>query len=206
MRKEFNMEKILKVLNPNNLPTMPYTDMVEFQGDLKKDITSFDLIKIKNSLKKHGVFLPKFVWFDDEGVPNIVDGHQTKIALTSLEQDDGWEIPEIPYVKIGAENRLDAAEKLLQINSRYATMNSETTWFHDIGFPDVEQLMTTFTIPEFAGFSSSQFGNVFGAVNDNEHPVEFPEYDESVADGVEICTCPTCGHEHVKTTIKDTTL
>lgn len=26
--------------------------------------------------------------------------------------------------------------------------------------------------------------------------VEFREYDESIADGVEVCRCPTCGHEH----------
>jgi len=28
--------------------------------------------------------------------------------------------------------------------------------------------------------------------------ISFPEYDESVADGVEVCVCPTCGHEHTK--------
>lgn len=27
---------------------------------------------------------------------------------------------------------------------------------------------------------------------------EFREYDESIADGVEVCKCPTCGHEHAK--------
>lgn len=28
--------------------------------------------------------------------------------------------------------------------------------------------------------------------------VEFKEYDESIADGVEVCKCPHCGHEHHK--------
>lgn len=27
---------------------------------------------------------------------------------------------------------------------------------------------------------------------------EFQEFDESVADGISICICPTCGHEHAK--------
>lgn len=27
---------------------------------------------------------------------------------------------------------------------------------------------------------------------------EFPEYDESIADGVSVCICPMCGHEHAK--------
>jgi len=33
--------------------------------------------------------------------------------------------------------------------------------------------------------------------NAGEAP-EFPEYDESIANGVSICICPTCGHEHAK--------
>ncbi len=28
--------------------------------------------------------------------------------------------------------------------------------------------------------------------------VEFKEFDESIADGVELCHCPNCGHEHAK--------
>ena len=36
-----------------------------------------------------------------------------------------------------------------------------------------------------------------GTMLQSEGP-EFPEYDESVADGVELCRCPTCGHEHAK--------
>jgi ParB-like chromosome segregation protein Spo0J len=27
---------------------------------------------------------------------------------------------------------------------------------------------------------------------------EFQEFDESIADGISICICPTCGHEHAK--------
>ena len=36
-----------------------------------------------------------------------------------------------------------------------------------------------------------------GTMLQSEGP-EFPEYDESVADGIELCRCPTCGHEHAK--------
>jgi hypothetical protein len=32
---------------------------------------------------------------------------------------------------------------------------------------------------------------------ENEAP-DFQEYDESIADGVSVCKCPTCGHEHAK--------
>jgi hypothetical protein len=29
-----------------------------------------------------------------------------------------------------------------------------------------------------------------------EKEIDFKEYDESIADGVEMCKCPICGHEH----------
>lgn len=32
---------------------------------------------------------------------------------------------------------------------------------------------------------------------DSQAP-EFKEYDESIADGVSVCECPTCGHKHAK--------
>jgi hypothetical protein len=36
-----------------------------------------------------------------------------------------------------------------------------------------------------------------GMLDDVTAP-EFREYDESVADGISVCTCPTCGHQHAK--------
>ena len=36
-----------------------------------------------------------------------------------------------------------------------------------------------------------------GNLLQSEEPT-FPEYDESIANGVEVCKCPTCGHEHAK--------
>lgn len=35
-----------------------------------------------------------------------------------------------------------------------------------------------------------------GAGLDAQEPPEFPEYGESIADGIQVCTCPTCGHQH----------
>ena len=47
-----------------------------------------------------------------------------------------------------------------------------------------------------AGFSEDELlGNDF----DLEKDAEFKEYDESIADGVHVCTCPICGNEHAKT-------
>jgi hypothetical protein len=127
---------ILQVHNPNHLETIAYTKLVDFQGDLKDPIEPDALRKMRESLKKHGVFVPKFVWFDDQGQANILDGHQTVQGLASLEAD-GWTIPPIPYVKVEAVNRTDAAEKLLQINSQ----------FDSFDFPDIPELFDAISIP-----------------------------------------------------------
>jgi hypothetical protein len=137
----------LKVHNPDNLPTMSYQDMQDFQGDLKEPIAPDALEKLKNDLIKHGLFVPKFVWFDGE-TPKILDGHQTKQALDSLEQD-GYEVPSIPYVTVEAIDQKDAAEKLLQLNSQYGKINPFTSWFDElqIGGDDLEVLLESVEMP-----------------------------------------------------------
>ena len=59
-----------------------------------------------------------------------MDATQRYHALKQLEKE-GYEIPEIPYIEIEAKDRKDAAEKLLQITSRYGEINSDTTFFED---------------------------------------------------------------------------
>jgi len=123
---------------------MPYQKFIDFQGDFKRPISSKNIEKMKKSLKKHGIFVPKFVWFDNQQA-YILDGHQTKKVLTLLE-DEGWEIPEIPYVEIDAVDEKSAAEKMLQINSQYAEINIESIWLGEFGF-DKEELLETVAIP-----------------------------------------------------------
>jgi len=116
----------IRVYNPNHLPTIPYSKLENLQGDLKR-LSEEDLDKLKASILKHGIFVPKFVWSQDEKYWTM-DGHQTKKALTSL-HIDGYTIPDIPIVEIEAEDFQDAAEKLLQINSRYGKIEKKTGFF-----------------------------------------------------------------------------
>lgn len=139
------MKKTIIAHNPNNLPLIHYSDLCDFQGDFKADIGAEQLKKLKNSIIKHDIFIPKFVWFDPDGRACILDGHQTKKALKSLE-DDGWEIPMIPYVKVDARDRQDAAEKLLQINSRYAKVNPESDFIRSLD--DIGEILQQVEIPE----------------------------------------------------------
>ena len=127
------MEKVIKVHNPDNLKTVEYAKLEYFQGDLKK-INKKSLQKLVNSIIEHGVFVPKFVWKDEEGKYLTIDGHQTKKALIQLELD-GYEIPEIPIVQIFAIDKTDAAKKILQLNSNYGKINPETDFFERLEVP-----------------------------------------------------------------------
>ena len=128
------IKKELKIIvhNPNNLPTIDFHMLTELQGDLKIS-TPKKIQKLKNSIIKYGVFVPKFVWKDKSELMTrfyIEDGHQTRKALTELEAE-GYAIPAIPYADIAATDKKDAAEKLLMISSKFADINPDTSFFTD---------------------------------------------------------------------------
>lgn len=137
------MKKKIKVDNPNDLPTVTWEQLEDLQMDFKT-ITWVDLNKLKSSIIKHGIFLPKFVW-EHGGKFWTLDGHQTKRALMELEGE--YDVPELPIVKIKAKNKKDAIEKLLVINSRYGKVNRKTEIFDFYDF-DFEDLVGEIEIPE----------------------------------------------------------
>jgi hypothetical protein len=167
--------KAIVAHNPNGLPVIDFRQLVDFQGDFKHPISPAALEKIKASLIKHGLFVPKFVWFDPQGAACIIDGHQTHQALESLEAD-GYQIPPVPYVRVVAADRAEAAEKLLQLNSRYGQINPDAQWLH--GLPDIETLLPAIEIPELIGFDvqsepsqDADDGDEDGPVEENIYPI-----------------------------------
>lgn len=125
----------ISIVNEWNLPTVPLKKLKDLQRDFKK-IEPEMLDKLKRSIMKHGLFVPKFVWID-EGEYYIVDGHQTVKALRSLVAD-GFICPDLPYLQVKAKTREEAAELLLILNSRYGKIQASSDFLQDI---DVEQLM-----------------------------------------------------------------
>ena len=127
-KKNDAVGKKIIVKNQNNLPTLNYHKLKILQGDLKT-LSKENLTKLCNSIKRYGYFVPAFIWRSDNDL-YILDATQRYHALEQLEKE-GYEIPEIPYIEIEAKDRKDAAEKLLQITSRYGEINPETTFFED---------------------------------------------------------------------------
>ncbi len=178
--------KEIKITGLDGLKTMPFEKFVDFQGNLKRPIEKAQLEKLKNSIIKHGIFVPKFVWFDDSDQAMTVDGHQTLSALRGL-HEDGYVIPDIPFVEIDAHGAKDAAEKLLQINSRYAMIDSEGAleWMQELDFemPDIKDMIEDIEIPDLKEMEFKE--------DDIQPPEDFGEYDESIE--TDYC-CPKCGY------------
>lgn len=105
----------------------------DLQGDLKI-LSRSNLAKLKRSILRDGFDYPFFVWIENKGTKRekyfIHDGHQRKRVLSELE-NDGYEIPKVPYIEIEAADRKDAIRKLLQVNSRYGEYNPESTFLKD---------------------------------------------------------------------------
>jgi len=142
--------KTITVANPAGLPTIDHNLLVDFQGDLKDPIEPSSIAKLKASILRHGLFVPKFVWFDEQSRPNILDGHQTRQAMAAL-QADGYTIPPIPYVKVEAVDRSDAAEKLLQLNSQYARINPQSSWLQAL--PDMLGMLQRVQVPDLVAYT-----------------------------------------------------
>jgi len=170
------MKKII-VKNPTNLPTIDYHKLKILQGNLKT-LSEENKAKLCKSILKHGYFIPAFLWRSGKDFW-ILDATQRYYTLEQLEKE-GYTIPEIPYIEIEAKDKKDAAEKLLQITSRYGQINEATTFFEDfdlsldsIGDIEIPEL----NIKLFDGLE--------------EEPKE-KEYDENLETENE---CPKCGYK-----------
>ena len=175
------MVKMIKKINITckSGELIPIDQLKSFQGDLKI-ITDEQLTKLKDSIVKYGFSFPIFVWGK-----KILDGHQRLKAITSL-ISDGYEIEDysLPVVQIQAGSEQEAAEKLLLINSRYATMTQD-------GF-DIFLADFSIDIEEFGPFLEIP-----------EIDMQLPEFepgtidDQGKLDQLEpkIIECPNCGEK-----------
>lgn len=173
-------ERVILIDNPTNLPIAPLDDFVLFQEDLKFPISDEALQALKKSIIDHRIFISKAVAkFNGELLTE--DGHQTFAALKSLrDQDhytkcqviryverdgnmhedgyDEYDNIQIPYQLIvpkgcdDIERKKDAAVKVAIINSQYAEINPQTTFFSTLGFntKEIADLMLTAHIPELS--------------------------------------------------------
>jgi ParB/Sulfiredoxin domain len=158
--------------------------LTPLQGDLK-ELTHTNFQKLKQSILRHGITFPFFVWQSD-GTNFILDGTQRDRVLRRM-AEDGFGIPALPCALIEAKDRKEAAEKILLISSQYGKItNDSLEQFlseHDL---DLMELNDELELPsidleffrdaDFQSVSADEQGRL-----DKKNPV----------------TCPECGHEFV---------
>ena len=106
------MAEILNKCKTKDFLTIDEIDV--FSSDIKNR-TSYDIERLKDSIKKNGFLFPLFIW---NGHNVILDGKARYIALKQLSKE-GYILSKIPVVIIEAKNEEEAKEKVLQVNSRY---------------------------------------------------------------------------------------
>jgi ParB/Sulfiredoxin domain len=158
--------------------------LTPLQGELK-ELTDANFEKLKQSILRHGITFPFFIWQSD-GENYILDGTQRDRVLKRM-ADDGYEIPPLPCALIQAKDRKEAAEKILLISSQYGKMTNQSLEDflaeNDLDLPELEDELELpsinleyFRDADFQAVGAEEQGRL-----DKKNPV----------------TCPECGHEFI---------
>jgi len=212
------MNEVILIDNPSNLPLLPIDDIYAFQGDLKKEPSETALDKLMRSVLDHHVFIAKAIFYED-GKAYTEDGHQTLKALNALREQgytrcevlsyemQGGQMKEasrtpydtimipcqtiVPKGDTPAARRRDAAEKLLQINSRYAVVNPETTWFEELEFAqdDLKAMLDSIEMPDL------HIDIMMNETNIDDFFVDKEDDREEDTSNTNRIICPNCGEE-----------
>jgi site-specific DNA-methyltransferase (adenine-specific) len=148
-------------------------DLVPYVAN-PRQITEKQAKDLKASLERFGVADPIIINTDN----TIIGGHQRKKILeTLMGVDPDYEID------VRVPDRELSIDEMRELNVR---LNKNTGSF------DFDILANNFELDDLLdwGFEKSDL--------DLYYAPEFDEYDESVADDVEMIECPNCGHHFPK--------
>lgn len=163
----------MKILNPNNLPTINYRDVNPLQGNLK-DLDDKNYAKLKNILEHRGFTTPLFLWQDKEQF-YLLDGHQRQIVMTQEDMNDDGNYA-VPYILINAKDMKDAKAMLLEITSQ----------FGKITYEGYDQFVSEAELPEAELLESVSFDAL---------PLLTREQPEDKTKKLQLLSCPECQFE-----------
>ena len=158
--------------------TAPLEKFKPMQGNLK-ELSTENFDKLKRQILKHGFSAPFFIWVD-KGIFKITDGHQ-RLRVLKILAEEGYTIPELPYVEIEAKNESEAAQKLLSFVSQYGKTTNEGLY----------EFINNFEIPELKDFeipelSLDKFQEGYIDLAEEKEKGEVLEKDSDIIE------CPSC--------------
>lgn len=159
-------------------------DLIKPHPKNPRNHTPEQLEKIAKSIKELGWGRPIILSKDNY----ILAGHGAYIAAT-----EKLHIKKVPYRKM--EHNHDTPESL-----SYMIADNKLTDESDWNYGKLEPLMDKIELTGFdlslTGFEDEEITFIDG--HEDEIPDEEPEFDESIADDIEMIKCPECGHEFPK--------
>jgi hypothetical protein len=145
------------------------------------------LEKLKDSIRRDPEFMTlRPIVVDDTGM--ILGGNQRLKAITELGMAD------IPDAWVVRADHLTEEQRRRFILVDNSPVGMSGDW-------DAELLKLHWDLPELDLVGLGELVLEDGDPEpDDDKPddVEFPEYDETAADDIKICTCGECGHQHAK--------
>jgi ParB-like chromosome segregation protein Spo0J len=168
----------MKVHNINNLPTIPISDLLPTQGNLK-DLSEKNYNKLKNNIERRGFSYPVYVWQDSNDILHLLDGHQRQRVLVT----EGWNEP-IPYLKVPADNLQEAMARLLEITSQYATITQE----------GIDEFIAKYELHEADVYEATSFDAIRN-YTDNYNPDIDEKENNAQLKTKETVICPACNLE-----------
>ena len=126
-----------------------------------------------------------------DGFIDLYDGHQRVLALNTVKTPD-YELLALQSNRPLTEDERSKVSVLLHTATGSWDWDRLSSWsaadLNDWG-------MDSDTLKGWNN-DANNLKEMLGA--EGEESPEFKEYDESIANGISICKCPTCGHEHAK--------
>lgn len=131
---------------------LDYRVVQPLQGNLKT-LSAQDESKLLASLRENGKFVPELVWLDSsQNTWYTLDGH-TRLSIYKKHDVCFGGGYTVPFVKIEAIDKEDAARKLLLINADYAKLSEDGfAKFADLFNIHTEWLTKSVSFSRFANF------------------------------------------------------
>lgn len=176
-----------------SLPMVALDQFTDFQGTLKV-LTDESYTRLRESVLKHGVSFPIFVWRQEMKSGKVrhyvIDGHQRLVVLRGL-QKEGYEVPEkLPVVLISAKSRKEAKEKLLLVVSQYGHLSIPglESFMEDakLSLPNLKDMIQ---LPEL------NLGELDVDIDLTPFLANIPEVTQTGDEEQRMIVCPHCGQE-----------
>ena len=105
------MSKTIQINPDSKLYFLPLDELRFFQGELK-ELTEVAFHKLRKEILETGFNFAYHAWKNPENNHwYILDGHQRKRVLTKMRDDEGFNVPNLPVVRVMAKNYKAAATR-----------------------------------------------------------------------------------------------